>query len=110
LKEFCAKAAAATLFVQQKAELDTFDKPHTGIDAEGGGLVGLLVVIESDCARLGADIKAAEVTAQNEYDMFTLDSKFCNVGVTVKHICSHTFHTLRFVHPYFQVFYAVDAH
>merc|ERR1712066_20358 len=37
--------------------------------------VGMLEVIESDFARLEADTKAAEATAQKEYDSFMTDSK-----------------------------------
>jgi hypothetical protein len=73
LKEFYAKAAEATAFVQQKPEI--FDSPYKGMGAEGGGVVGMLEVIESDFARLESDTKAAEATAQKEYDDFMTDSK-----------------------------------
>jgi len=73
LKEFYAKAAEATAFVQQKPEI--FDKPYKGMNAEGGGVVGMLEVIESDFARLESDTKASEATAQKEYDDFMTDSK-----------------------------------
>merc|ERR1712179_845789 len=46
-----------------------------GMGAESGGVVGMLEVIESDFARLEADTKAAEATAQKEYDTFMTDSK-----------------------------------
>merc|ERR1719345_394169 len=59
LKEFYAKAAEATAFVQQP---EIFDKPYTGMGAEGGGVVGMLEVIESDFARLESDTKASEAT------------------------------------------------
>ena len=36
---------------------------------------GMLEVIESDFARLEADTKAAEASAQKEYDSFMTDSK-----------------------------------
>merc|ERR1719162_2666450 len=48
LKEFYAKAAEATAFVQQKAEPEIFDKAYTGMGGEAGGVVGMLEVIESD--------------------------------------------------------------
>merc|ERR1712048_476002 len=73
LKEFYEKAAEATSFVQQKPEI--FDKPYQGMGGEAGGVVGMLEVIESDFARLEADTKAAEATAQKEYDQFMTDSK-----------------------------------
>merc|ERR1719345_645478 len=75
LKEFYAKAAEATAFVQQKAEPEIFDKAYTGMGGEAGGVVGMLEVIESDFARLEADTKAAEATGQKEYDGFMTDSK-----------------------------------
>jgi len=75
LKDFYAKAAEATAFVQQKAEPEIFDKAYTGMGGESGGVVGMLEVIESDFARLEADTKAAEATAQKEYDSFMTDSK-----------------------------------
>jgi DNA repair exonuclease SbcCD ATPase subunit len=75
LKEFYAKAAEATAFLQQNAEPEIFDKPYTGMGAEGGGVVGMLEVIESDFARLESETKASEATAQKEYDEFMTDSK-----------------------------------
>merc|ERR1719162_2598067 len=68
LKEFYAKAAEATSFVQTEPEI--FDKAYTGMGGEAGGVVGMLEVIESDFARLEADTKASEATAQKEYDEF----------------------------------------
>jgi len=72
LKEFYAKAAEATAFVQQP---EIFDAPYKGMQSENGGVVGMLEVIESDFARLESDTKAAEATAQKEYDEFMTDSK-----------------------------------
>merc|ERR1712217_567418 len=74
LKEFYAKAGEATAFVQQPAP-EIFDAPYKGMQSENGGVVGMLEVIESDFARLEADTKAAEATAQKEYDTFMTDSK-----------------------------------
>jgi prefoldin subunit 5 len=73
LKEFYAKAAEATALLQQKPEI--FDSPYKGMQSENGGVVGMLEVIESDFARLESDTKAAEATAQKEYDEFMTDSK-----------------------------------
>jgi len=72
LKEFYAKAAEATAFVQQP---EIFDEEYKGMQSENGGVVGMLEVIESDFARLESDTKAAEATAQKEYDTFMTDSK-----------------------------------
>merc|ERR1712066_521294 len=46
-----------------------------GMQAENGGVVGMLEVIQSDFARLEAETKASEATAQKEYDGFMTDSK-----------------------------------
>merc|ERR1712160_50596 len=76
LKEFYAKAAEATAFVQQLPEApETFDKPYTGMGGGAGGVVGMLEVIESDFARLESETSAAETTAQKEYDGFMTESK-----------------------------------
>merc|ERR1712166_1152274 len=75
LKEFYAKAAEATAFVQQKAEPEIFDKSYQGMGGESGGVVGMLEVIESDFARLEADTKASESTSAKEYDEFMTDSQ-----------------------------------
>merc|ERR1719424_2090558 len=45
------------------------------MQSENGGVVGMLEVIQSDFARLEADTKASEATAQKEYDEFMSDSK-----------------------------------
>jgi len=66
LREFYAKAAEATSFVQE---------PYKGMQGESGGIVGMLEVIESDFARIESETKAAEATAQKEYDSFVSDSK-----------------------------------
>merc|ERR1719409_98354 len=60
-------------FVQ--AEPEIFDSPYKGMQSENGGVVGMLEVIQSDFARLESETKAAEATAQKEYDAFMSDSK-----------------------------------
>jgi len=76
LKEFYAKAAEATALLQQQPESpEIFDKPYQGMQAENGGVIGMLEVIESDFARLEADTKASEASAQKEYDEFMTDSE-----------------------------------
>merc|ERR1719398_65470 len=69
LKEFYEKAGEATALVQQEPP-PIFDSPYKGMQAENGGVIGMLEVIESDFARLEAETKAAEATAQKEYDEF----------------------------------------
>merc|ERR1719436_1180136 len=76
LKDFYAKAGDATALLQQQPVApEIFNSPYKGLQAENGGVVGMLEVIESDFARLEAETKAAEVTAQKEYDEFMTDSK-----------------------------------
>jgi len=75
LKEFYAKAGEATALVQTNAEPEIFDSEYKGMQSENGGVVGMLEVIESDFARLESDTKAAEATAQKEYDGFMTESK-----------------------------------
>jgi len=76
LKEFYAKAGEATALLQQQPESpEIFDSPYKGMQAENGGVIGMLEVIESDFARLEAETKAAEATAQKEYDEFMTDSE-----------------------------------
>merc|ERR1719442_242928 len=76
LKEFYAKAGEATALVQQQPTApEIFDSPYKGMQAENGGVIGMLEVIESDFARLEADTTAAEATAQKEYDTFMTNSK-----------------------------------
>merc|ERR1712066_1164524 len=71
LKEFYAKAGDATALLQQQPTApEIFDSPYKGMQAENGGVVGMLEVIESDFARLEAETKASEATAQKEYDTF----------------------------------------
>jgi cell division septum initiation protein DivIVA len=84
LKEFYAKAGDATAFVQQP---EIFDSPYKGMQSENGGVVGMLEVIESDFARLESDTKAAEATAQKEYDTFMTDSKVdkANKSTDIEH-------------------------
>jgi len=71
LKEFYAKAGEATALLQQP---EIFDAPYKGMQAENGGVVGMLEVIESDFARLELDTRASEATAQKEYDAFMSES------------------------------------
>jgi prefoldin subunit 5 len=74
LQDFYAKAGEATALLQQTPP-ESFDAPYKGMQSENGGVVGMLEVIQSDFARLEADTKASEATAQKEYDGFMSDSK-----------------------------------
>merc|ERR1719273_2335091 len=75
LREFYAKAGEATALLQKKQMPEIFDSPYKGMQAENGGVIGMLEVIESDFARLEADTSAAEASAQKTYDTFMTDSK-----------------------------------
>jgi len=83
LNKFYTKAGEATSFVQRSGvgvkhseQPEVFgDEPYKGMGGEGGGVVSMLEVIESDFARLLAETTAAEEAAQTEYDEFMLDSK-----------------------------------
>merc|ERR1719510_778176 len=71
LKEFYAKAGDATALLQQQpVPPEIFSSPYKGMQAENGGVIGMLEVIESDFARLEADTKASEAAAQKQYDTF----------------------------------------
>merc|ERR1719487_935716 len=79
LKDFYAKAAQATAFVQTKhKQIDapkTFEGSYTGMGDSTGGVVGLLEVIGSDFARLEAETNTAEDEAYKEHDRFMAESK-----------------------------------
>merc|ERR1712110_439304 len=76
LRKFYAKAGEATALLQQQPVApEIFDSPYQGMQAENGGVVGMLEVIQSDFARLEAETRAAEASAQEEYDQFMTDSK-----------------------------------
>jgi len=76
LRDFYEKAGKATALVQQQPEAPpVFDEPYKGMGGESGGVIGMLEVINSDFARLEAETKAAEKSAQEEYDQFMTDSE-----------------------------------
>merc|ERR1719217_326059 len=72
LKDFYAKAAESTSFMQQPK---VFDEPYKGMSGESGGVVGMIEVIQSDFARLESETTAAEDTASKEYEEFMNDSQ-----------------------------------
>merc|ERR1712176_1069699 len=69
LRDFYAAQDAS--FAQQAPEMASYG----GMQSAKGGVVGMMEVIVSDFVRLGAETKAAETTAQAEYDTFTRDAK-----------------------------------
>merc|ERR1712137_525867 len=71
LREFYAKAGEATALLQQPQQPvapEIFDSPHKGMQAENGGVVGMLEVIQQDFARLESDTAQAEAAAQKQYE------------------------------------------
>merc|ERR1719316_1194517 len=74
LKTYYDKAATNTALIQNKVPgaPETFDKPYTGM--EGGGVMGMLEVCESDFARLESETTAGEAENSKSYDEFMADS------------------------------------
>jgi len=76
LKTYYDKAATNTALIQNKAKVPgapaTFDKAYTGM--EGGGVMGMLEVCESDFARLESETTAAEAENTKSYEEFMADS------------------------------------
>jgi hypothetical protein len=82
LKEFYAKAGQATALLQRSSAArgerapEIFgDEPYTGMGGEGGSIVSMMELIESDFARLEAKTSADEEASKKEYDEFMEDSK-----------------------------------
>merc|ERR1712070_919971 len=71
--------AAAASFVQGGQGDSVSEALGSALEApaaqDSSGVIGMLEVIESDFARLEADTKAAEMSAEEEYKSFMLDSK-----------------------------------
>jgi len=76
LKEFYAKAATATAFVQAAPDdaPETFDLAYKGMQSESGGVMGMLEVIQSDFARLEAETSSGEDAAARDHETFLNDS------------------------------------
>merc|ERR1719487_745093 len=78
LKEFYAKAAEATAFVQQKGPAEdapaTFDGAYQGNQDQATGVLGMLEVIQSDFARLESETTAAEAEAADAFQKYSADS------------------------------------
>jgi hypothetical protein len=73
LNEFYAGAAESTSLLQSKHRLkqpETFDAPYKGMGAAGGGILGMLEVIQSDFARLEAETRSAESEGENDFESF----------------------------------------
>mmetsp|Transcript_13928 Transcript_13928/g.35108 ORF Transcript_13928/g.35108 Transcript_13928/m.35108 type:complete len:262 (+) Transcript_13928:3-788(+) len=68
LRDFYKKAGS---FVQAGS---SSKEPYTGMGGQGGGVLGMLEVIQSDFARLETDTKAEEAAAEREYSQFVSDT------------------------------------
>jgi len=82
LQEFYAKAGEATALVQvHEVKKDrpvpppVFDRSFKGAQAESGGVLGILEVIQSDFARLEGETKASEEQSQKEFDDFSQNAR-----------------------------------
>jgi len=79
LKDFYAKASAATSLAQTKAtagQPEIFDDtPYTGMGGDSGGVMGMIEVIAADFERLEADTTAAEEQAATEYRELANDTE-----------------------------------
>jgi len=80
LKDYYAKSAQATAFVQHQQTPasdapETFDKPYQGLLPESGNVVSFLEVILTDFARLESETSTSETTEQDAFDEFMFESK-----------------------------------
>jgi len=83
LQDFYAKAGDATALVQEHgkgregrpAAPPVFQRPFKGAQAESGGVLGILEVIQSDFTRLEAETKASENQSAKEFDEFTQNAR-----------------------------------
>jgi len=82
MKDFYAKAATATAFVQQssKGPADDApemisDEPYQGMAGSGGNIVDFLEVILTDFERLESETAASEESESEEYKNFMFESK-----------------------------------
>ena len=66
LKDFYAKASAATSLVQEKKQPAIFDDTaYTGMGADSGGVMGMIEVIAADFQRLESDTTASSSCSQS---------------------------------------------
>jgi hypothetical protein len=79
LKDFYKAASTATALMQAKPKhedgMQTFGEKFQGQQAEAGGVMALLEVIESDFSNIIADTNAAEAAAAKSYDDFMTEAK-----------------------------------
>jgi len=80
LKDFYAKSAEATAFVQANLKApeddapESFDKSFKGSQSEGGGIIGMLEVILSDFTRLDSETTSSEAQEEEEYRNYMFES------------------------------------
>jgi len=80
LKDFYAKSAEASAFLQADIAApaddapESFDKPFKGSQAAGGGVVDMLEVILSDFTRLDSETTSSEAQEEQEYRNYMFES------------------------------------
>merc|ERR1711941_192670 len=78
LKDFYAKSAEATAFMQANLKEDdapeTFDQPYKGDQAGGAGVIDILEVILSDFTKLESDTSSSEAMEADQYKKYMLES------------------------------------
>jgi len=80
LKDFYAKSAEASAFLQADIAApaddapESFDKPFKGSQAGGGGVVDMLEVILSDFTRLDSETTSSEAQEEEEYRNYMFES------------------------------------
>lgn len=78
LQDFYEQAGKATAFTQIESDAASSEvqpQPYKGMQAAGGGVIGLLEAILEDFSRLEADTVASEESAAREHQEFITDSK-----------------------------------
>jgi len=58
------------------------DKAHSAAEGAGGGIIGLLEVVESDFSKGLSDMTGAEESAKSEYDQITKDNEIATTTKT----------------------------
>lgn len=95
LKEFYAKAEKAQSFVQQQEQPESpeiWDENYKGLQAENGGIIGMLEVIASDFARLKSETETEEESSQKKFEEFlgvtkiSLATKSTQLKLNKKHL------------------------
>jgi len=74
LKDFYAKSAESTAFVQAGFQATTFVQVQASAKGDAGGVIGMLEVILSDFTRLDSETTASEAQEEEQYRNFMFES------------------------------------